>query len=52
MANDQIMINWAERLIWCNTCARWVAARHILIDGSHDDFPRGERSAHKIWEEA
>ena len=46
----QLMINWEERKIFCESCNTWIDASKIRIDGRHDLTGINDPSAHTMWE--
>jgi hypothetical protein len=49
--SPQIMIDWASRRIYCETCNEWVNGENLLINGNHimPDI-NGTKSNHTVWE--
>lgn len=50
MKPPQIMINWEERQIFCESCNTWINAWDLRIDGRHDMPNVDGKSTHRVWE--
>lgn len=50
MKSPQIMINWLDQKVWCETCGHWIDGKDLRVTGHHEMPNVDGKSTHRVWE--